>query len=93
MMYQTHLRWKPILVLLVLALAWGANMAIIKIGARELPPLFMAGLRSVVASACLFIWMKAKGIPLFPSKGIVVHGVAVGLLFGSRVAFIYLRLR
>jgi drug/metabolite transporter (DMT)-like permease len=93
MMYQTHLRWKPILVLLVLALVWGANMAIIKIGARELPPLFMAGLRSLVASACLFIWMKAKGIPLFPSKGIVIHGIAVGLLFGTEFALIYVGLQ
>jgi len=37
-MYRAHLRWQPIAVLVVLALVWGANMAIIKIGARELAP-------------------------------------------------------
>ncbi|MBW1852781.1 MAG: EamA family transporter, partial [Deltaproteobacteria bacterium] len=58
MTYNAQLRWKPIAVLLVLALIWGAGMAIIKIGSRELAPLFMAGLRSLVAGFCLFIWMK-----------------------------------
>ena len=42
-MSSAQLRWQPIAVLLALALVWGANMAIIKIGSRELAPLFMAG--------------------------------------------------
>jgi drug/metabolite transporter (DMT)-like permease len=91
-MDQTHLRWQPIVILLLLAMTWGANMAVIKIGARELPPLFMAGLRSLVAGACLYIWMKAKGIPLFPSGRILAHGIAVGLLFGSEFGLIYVGL-
>jgi drug/metabolite transporter (DMT)-like permease len=49
-MPSVQLRWQPIAVLLALALVWGANMAIIKIGSRELAPLFMAGLRSLVAA-------------------------------------------
>ena len=77
-MYRAQLRWQPIATLLVLALVWGANMAVIKIGARELPPLFMAGLRSLVASACLYIWIKAKGLSLFPSIKVLLHGVVIG---------------
>ena len=91
-MYQAQLRWQPVVALLILALIWGANMAIIKIGARELAPLFMAGLRSLVASACLYIWMKAKGVTLFPSKSVLVHGIVVGLVFGSEFGFIYVGL-
>ncbi len=91
-MYQAQLRWQPISALLVIALIWGANMAIIKIGARELAPLFMAGLRSLVASVCLYIWMKAKGTTLFPSKSVLLHGIVVGLLFGSEFGFIYVGL-
>ncbi len=64
-MYQAQLRWQPVALLLLLALIWGANMAIIKVGARELAPLFMAGVRSMVASGCLYIWIKAKGMNLF----------------------------
>ncbi|MDY6949897.1 MAG: DMT family transporter [Thermodesulfobacteriota bacterium] len=91
--YEAQLRWKPVAVLLVLALIWGANMAMIKIGARELAPLFMAGLRSLVASACLFVWMRAKGIAVFPSRVVMLHGMVVGLLFGCEFAFIYVGLQ
>jgi len=91
-MYHSQLRWQPIAVLLILAMIWGANMAIIKIGARELTPLFMAGLRSFVASLCIYIWMKAKGITVFPSKSVLLHGLVIGLLFGFEFALIYVGL-
>jgi len=92
-MYQGQLRWQPVTLLLLLALIWGANMAIIKVGARELAPLFMAGLRSLVASVCLYIWLKVKGIRLFPSTSVLVHGIVIGLLFGSEFALIYVGLQ
>jgi drug/metabolite transporter (DMT)-like permease len=91
-MYQAQLRWKPIAILLVLAMIWGANMAIIKIAARELAPLFMAGLRSLVAGVCLYAWMRAKGMTIFPSKSVLGHGIVIGLLFGSEFGFIYVAL-
>ena len=92
-MYQGQLRWQAVTLLLLLALIWGANMAIIKVGARELAPLFMAGLRSAVAGVCLYIWLKAKGIRVFPSTRVLVHGIVIGLLFGSEFAFIYVGLQ
>jgi drug/metabolite transporter (DMT)-like permease len=88
-MHQTTLQWRPIAVLLLLAFIWGANMAVIKIGGHELAPLFMAGLRSLVASACLFIWMRIKAIPLFPSKSHLLHGIVIGVFFGSEFGLIY----
>ena len=91
-MYRAQLRWQPIAILLILAFIWGINMAIIKIGGRELPPLFMAGFRSLIASICLYIWMKAKGIVIFPTKIILFHGIMVGLMFGSEFGFIYMAL-
>lgn len=91
-MDHEHLRWQPIAILLGLALIWGANMALVKIGLRELAPLFMAGLRSLVASACLYIWMKVRGLPVFPSRRILLHGMVVGLLFGFEFGLIYVGL-
>jgi drug/metabolite transporter (DMT)-like permease len=91
-MYQAQLRWKPIAILLVLAMVWGANMAIIKIGAGELAPLFMAGIRSLVAGACLYAWMKAKGMTIFTSKEVLGHGIVIGLLFGCEFGLIYVAL-
>jgi drug/metabolite transporter (DMT)-like permease len=92
-MYRAQLRWHPIAVLLMLALIWGANMATIKIASREMAPLFMAALRSLVASACLYVWMRAKGIGIFPSRIILIHGAMVGLFFGSEFALIYVGLK
>lgn len=91
-MYRAQLRWQPIAILLILALIWGANMAIVKIGARELPPLFMAGFRSLVASICLYLWMKTNRIVIFPTKSILFHGIVVGLMFGIEFGLIYMAL-
>ena len=88
-MDRTILQWRPIAVLLVLALIWGANMAAIKIVGDELAPLFMAGLRSLMASACLFTWMRIKSIAIFPSKAHLLHGMVIGFLFGSEFGLIY----
>jgi drug/metabolite transporter (DMT)-like permease len=92
-MPSAQLRWQPIAVLLALALVWGANMAIIKIGSRELAPLFMAGLRSLVASLCLYAWMKFKRIDLFPSKIVLLHGIVIGVFFGAEFGLIYVGLK
>ena len=92
-MYRAQLRWQPIAILMLLALTWGANWAVVKITFRELEPLFMAGLRSLVASLCLYIWMRAKGISVFPSKSILLHGIVVGLLFGFEFSLIYVGLK
>ncbi len=91
-MYQTQLRWQPIALLLIIAMIWGSNMALIKIAARDLAPMFMAAVRSLVASICLYIWMKVKGLELFPSKKIFVHGIVAGLLFGFEFGLIFVGL-
>jgi drug/metabolite transporter (DMT)-like permease len=80
--YQTQLHWKPIAILIVIAMVWGSNMAFVKIAARDIAPLFMAGIRSLVASLCLCIWMKARGLALFPSGVMLAHGVVVGFVLG-----------
>ena len=91
--YQAQLRWQPIVALLIITLVWGANWAIVKIGARELAPLFMAGLRSLVAAGCLYLWMKIRRIRVFPSRGLLVHGIVIGLFFGTEFGFIYVGLQ
>ena len=91
-LYRAQLRWQPIAFLLLVALTGGANWAIVKMAFGELEPLFMAGLRSLVASACLFIWMWIKGITIFPSTRVLLHGIVVGLLFGSQFGLTYVGL-
>ena len=88
-MQQGRLHWQPVVVMLCLATLWGANMAAIKIASREMAPLFMAGLRSLVASLCLLAWLRIRGIPLFPSRAVLLHGGVTGLLFGCEFGLIY----
>lgn len=92
-MYQAQLQWKPVAVMLCLSLVWGANHAAIKIAALEVAPLFMAGLRSLVAALCLLAWMRIKGMRLFPSRAVLLHGAVTGLFFGAEFGFIYVGLQ
>jgi len=91
--YRAQLQWQPIAVLLIIAMVWGSNMAFVKLASRDIAPLFMAGIRSMVAAICLYIWMKAKGLTLFPSRIIIFHGVVAGLLFGTEFGFIFVGLQ
>jgi drug/metabolite transporter (DMT)-like permease len=84
---------KPILIILALAMFWGANWAAVKIGNQEFAPIFMAGLRSLIAAVCLAIWLKVQGKPLFPGRRITLYGVGAGILFGLEFALIYVGLK
>ena len=72
---------------------WGANWAAVKIGNREFAPIFMAGLRSLIATICLAVWLKIQGKPLFPNRSITLYGVGAGILFGLEFALIYVGLK
>ena len=84
---------KPILILLSLSVIWGTNWAAVKIGNREFAPIFMAGLRSLIATICLAVWLRVQGKALFPSRQITWYGVGAGLLFGLEFALIYVGLK
>jgi drug/metabolite transporter (DMT)-like permease len=81
------------LLLLGLCVLWGGNMVAIKVSVQGVAPLFAAGLRSLVAGACVYLWMRARGVPVLPAKGVLLHGLAVGLMFGAEFGFIYLGLK
>ncbi len=92
-MYRAQLHWQPVIVLVAVAMTWGANMAFIKFASREVAPLFMAGLRSLVAGFIIFLWMRFRGLALFPRADMVAHGAVAGMLFGAEFALIYLGLQ
>lgn len=78
-----------VLTMLTLALLWGANMAMVKLAAGELPPIFQAGLRSAVAAACLWGYMRCRRIAIFPDLTVTGHGLVLGLLFGLEFGLLY----
>lgn len=92
-MEPNTLTLRPIVIMLSLAAIWGANMAFVKFALADLTPLFMCGLRSLVASICLYLWMRYRNERVFPNYLLVLHGLVVGLLFGGEFAAIYLALK
>jgi len=73
--------------LTALCLLWGLNAVAIKVANVGIDPIFGAGLRSVIATICLILWMRFKKIPLF--AGNLLDGIAVGLLFGGEFCLLY----
>lgn len=86
---QQSLSAGVVLTMLALALLWGTNMAMVKLAAGELPPIFQAGLRSALAAACLWGWMRYRKIPAFPGRGVTGHGLVLGCMFGLEFGLLY----
>jgi drug/metabolite transporter (DMT)-like permease len=78
---------KAAVVLTVLCLIWGVNAVAIKYSNAGIAPIFSAGLRSVIATLCLIIWMSFKRMELFPGR--LKDGMVVGFLFGVEFGLIY----
>ena len=81
---------KAAILLTTLCLIWGLNAVAIKFSNEGIAPLFGAGLRSVIATVCLMIWMIRKRLELFPGR--LMDGLIVGFLFGAEFGLLYLAL-
>ena len=81
---------RAVIFLTVLCLIWGLNAVAIKFSNEGIAPLFCAGLRSVIASVCLMIWMSWKRLEFFPGR--LFDGFVVGFLFGAEFGLLYLAL-
>jgi drug/metabolite transporter (DMT)-like permease len=81
---------KAVILLTVLCLIWGLNAAAIKFSNEGIAPLFGAGLRSVIATVCLIVWMIHKRLELFPGR--LIDGLVIGFLFGAEFGLLYLSL-
>lgn len=81
---------KAAILLTALCLIWGLNAVAIKYSNEGIAPLFGAGLRSVIATVCLMIWMSRKRLGFFPGR--LIDGLIVGFLFGVEFGLLYLAL-
>jgi drug/metabolite transporter (DMT)-like permease len=71
-------------------LLWGLNGVAIKVSNQGIAPLCAAAVRSVIATGCLVVWMRAGRMALFP--GSLPDGIIVGVLFGVEFGFLYVSL-
>jgi drug/metabolite transporter (DMT)-like permease len=81
---------KAAILLTALCLIWGLNAVAIKFSNEGIAPLFGAGLRSVIATVCLIVWMIRKRLELFPGR--LIDGLIIGFLFGAEFGLLYLSL-
>ena len=90
---KTHLDALAISLLLGCCLFWGLQQVLIKATIAELPPMFQASLRLWGATALLWLWCLARGVPLLSKDGSLTVGLLAGGLFAAEFACIYLGLQ
>lgn len=73
-----------------LAMLFGANNLMIKVGNEGLQPAFFAGLRSALAVGALGLWMWARGFS--PRWDLWREGVLAGLLFTTEFLLLFVAL-
>lgn len=69
---------------------WGLNYSAIKISNQGLAPIWTSALRSGIAALCGVAYCKKKGLSPFHRDERLLHGIAIGLLFGLEFACLYL---
>ena len=79
--------------LLGCCLFWGLQQVLIKATIAEIPPMFQASLRLWGATALLWLWCLARGVPLFTNDGSLKAGLLAGGLFAAEFACIYIGLQ
>jgi drug/metabolite transporter (DMT)-like permease len=68
---------------------WGFNQVAAKLAAPDMSLVMQGGVRSTIASACLLVWARMRGIPLFQRDGTFWPGLAAGMLFAGEFLFIF----
>ena len=56
-------KWKVLLAFGIIYFVWGSTFLAIRVGVREVPPFFLAGMRFLIAGFALYAWLRVKGTP------------------------------
>ncbi|RQS74940.1 DMT family transporter [Burkholderia sp. Bp8963] len=75
--------------MLLLCAIWGFQQVAIKSTNAAIPPMFQAGLRSLIAALLLWGWARARGTPLFRADGTFGAGLAAGALFAGEFICVF----
>jgi drug/metabolite transporter (DMT)-like permease len=89
---KTQLDTLAITLLVLCCAFWGFQQILIKFAVAEIPPLWQAALRFWGATVLLWLWCRARGVPLFERDGTLKAGLLAGLLFAGEFAGIYIGL-
>jgi Permeases of the drug/metabolite transporter (DMT) superfamily len=75
--------------MVLLSMIWGFQQVPIKLTAPEISLVTQAAIRSIVATALVYLWARWQGASLFDRDGTLVAGTAAGVLFAFEFVFIY----
>jgi len=89
---QKSLDVRAMAIVVSLCFLWGMGQVSIKLANRGVSPIFQAALRSVVAALLVALWARFRALPLVHRDRTFLHGLVIGLLFGTEFVFIYLGL-
>lgn len=89
---QRRLDGRAIGAIIGLCFLWGLSQVSIKVANRGVSPIFQAAIRSIIAAALVALWARARDLPLVHRDRTLVHGLIIGLLFGTEFVFVYLGL-
>lgn len=78
--------------MMLLCAVWGLQQVSVKVANAGVPPVLQAGLRSVGAVLLLWLWCRARRIPLTGSDGSFYPGVLAGLLFAAEFLLLFVAL-
>ena len=83
---------RAMLIVVSLCFLWGLGQVSIKVANRGVSPIFQAAVRSVMATLLVTLWARWRSLPLIHRDRTFLHGLVIGLLFGTEFVFIYLGL-
>lgn len=75
--------------MIVLCMCWGFQQITIKVASAGISPIMQAGLRSIIATAVLLVWVRLRRIRLLAPDGTLAVGMVAGALFAAEFVFIY----
>ncbi len=89
---EKSLDGRAITIVVGLCFLWGMAQVSVKMANHGVSPIFQAAVRSVVATLLVTLWARMRALPLVHRDRTALHGLTIGLLFGTEFVFIYLGL-
>jgi len=90
---KPHLDALATVLLVFCCFLWGLNQVAAKAALPEIPALWQAALRSIGATALVWLWARQRGIALFARDGTLPGGLVAGVLFAVEFFCIFVGLQ
>ncbi|MBK9516763.1 MAG: DMT family transporter [Anaeromyxobacter sp.] len=74
--------------MVLLCALWGLQQVAIKVAAPDVAPIMQVALRSGLSAGLVFLWSRARGVPLSLRDGTLGPGLAAGALFAAEFLFV-----